>query len=171
MKPKANKPAPPAPPAPRWHVSPLKWPEFQRHEKRRRRVKVALLCDGVVAHEGHGRVFWRNCQELAERYNRAAMILRPAPPQGPGRLSNPGSTRARRAPRRPQSLAPMKKITVYAKPALHARLVLRARRNGRSLAAQCLMDIQNQIGFEDHQASTANFPISQAGAREPVVQR
>lgn len=65
----------------------------------------------------------------------------------------------------------MKKITVYAKPALHARLVTRARRNGRSLAAQCLMDIQTQIGFEDHQASTERAPISNqpTPTREGVI--
>lgn len=80
MKPKAKKPAP-ADAAPRWHVEPFEWPEYRQNGQKRRRVKVLLICNGEVAHEGHCRVCWRNCQELAERYNRAAMILRPPPPK------------------------------------------------------------------------------------------
>ena len=65
----------------------------------------------------------------------------------------------------------MKKITVYARPSLHARLTARAKRNGRSLAAQCLIDIEAQVGFEDHQASTERAPIFQKPtlAREGVT--
>lgn len=61
----------------------------------------------------------------------------------------------------------MKKITIYARPTIHARLVARAKRNGRSLAAQCLLDIECQVGFEDHAASTARAPIFQ----KPVATR
>lgn len=65
----------------------------------------------------------------------------------------------------------MKKITIYPKPAVHARLVLRARRNGRSLAAQCLLDIQSQVDFEAHAASTERAPIFQkpAATRETAT--